>query len=136
MVLCNEKVSGSGPSSRRRSRSASSQTDSKGLALAEDEGDRETDRQRLGQRELAHAHVQLGRQIQQIDELITAQLPALGLAAIDPAQKFEGFDHRQFPPQLGALAEDNADPRPPQRRQRPCWFLNFMFTRIIVLSAC
>jgi hypothetical protein len=60
----------------------------------------------LAEGELAHHHVQLGADSEQVDEFIErASVVGLG-QTIDRPQQGEGFDGGQVPPQLILLAED------------------------------
>ena len=59
--------------------------------------------------ELAHRGVQVVADVQDVIEVFHARVEiALG-DVVDSPQQFEGFDDRDVPPQLGALAEDDAD---------------------------
>jgi hypothetical protein len=44
-------------------------------------------------------------------QLVACRTIAVLRHAVDVAQQVEALDHRQVPPQLGALAEHHADPR-------------------------
>jgi hypothetical protein len=63
----------------------------------------------LAERELANRNIQQALQIQQRDEFIDGILVICGIYSVDVAEEFEGFDHGEIPPELGALAEDHTD---------------------------
>ena len=65
----------------------------------------------LTQRERAHRRIQEGVQFQQLAELVQVAPEAVGRDAVDVLQQFQRLDHRQIPPQRGAVAEHRADVR-------------------------
>ncbi len=63
----------------------------------------------LAQAELARRRVEQRAQVHQVDQLVASPgIVGLGYA-VDVAQQIERFDDGQVPPQLGALAEHDAD---------------------------
>ena len=65
----------------------------------------------LAERELAHRLVEQRLEPQHGHELVAPAAIARGLDAVDVGQQIEAVDHRQVPPELGALAEHHADAR-------------------------
>ena len=65
----------------------------------------------LAERELPHRLVEQALELQQADELVAGRTVAGGLDPIDGGEEVEALDHRQVPPELGALAEHHADAR-------------------------
>ena len=65
----------------------------------------------LAERELAHRLIEEGGEVEQLGETAQIRRVAVGRHAIDVAEQFEAVDQRQVPPELRALAEDDADPR-------------------------
>ena len=63
----------------------------------------------LAERELAHRHVEHWFKVHERDQTVAVVAVCLRRDAIDVAQEVEALDHRQVPPKLGALAEDDAD---------------------------
>jgi hypothetical protein len=74
-----------------------------------EQGGRQVAAHALAQAELPHWHVQQRFKVQHRDQLV----PRTGVAGrrntVDVAKKLEGLDDREVPPELGALAEDDAD---------------------------
>src|SRR5580704_2394285 len=63
----------------------------------------------FAERELAHGRVQVIADIQDGIEMLHARVKIALRDIVNPPQQLEGFDHRNVPPQLGALAEHHAD---------------------------
>jgi hypothetical protein len=63
----------------------------------------------LAQRELTHGCVEERLEAEQLDELGQVLAVALGRHAVDVLQEVERVAQRQIPPELRALAEDDAD---------------------------
>src|SRR5215211_1172519 len=64
----------------------------------------------LAERKLPDGRGQERRHLQPLDEGVEVAAVAVGRHAVDVAEQLEGVLERQVPPQLDALAEDNADP--------------------------
>ena len=65
----------------------------------------------LAERELAHRLIEQPLEPHERHHRVEAFAIVSILDAVDIAQQLEALDHRQVPPELGALAEDDADAR-------------------------
>ena len=75
------------------------------------QGGRDVAAHALPERKLAYRLIQQRLDLQESDELIGGRAKPALRHAIDVAQQLEAVDDGQVPPQLGALAKDDADAR-------------------------
>ena len=63
----------------------------------------------LAQAQLAHRHVELLTEIEQLDELAEVVSMPIVVGAVDVVEQIEALDQRQVPPQLAPLPEHDPD---------------------------